>query len=395
MKPPARHGRIGIAVLGSTGSVGRQTLQVIDDYPDRFEIMALAARSSSELFCSQVARYQPKIVATSVACSIPEVRAVEHVTGTDGLIAAATHADVDIVVIATSGHDAIEPTIRAIEHGKVIALANKETLVCAGELIMPLATRYGAEIRPVDSEHSAIWQSLGSRPTSEISRLMITASGGPFKDMPRDQLVQVTAREALAHPKWSMGDKISIDSATMMNKGLEVIEAHWLFGVAYEQIDVLVHPECVVHSLVEFVDGSQIGQFGVPDMRLPIQYALTYPERWLRPGAELDLVTIGALHFLSPDASRFPSLSIAREAAMAGETYPTVLSAADDEAVAAFLRGAIRFMDIPAVAQSALERHVPTGPLSLESIRAADHWARHIAKSIIEERQRMSPAPRR
>lgn len=383
MNAPQTDAPIGVAILGSTGSVGRQTLQVLDELGNRFRVIALAARISSEAFAAQVTRYQPELACVANLDSSTPLAAREVVTGPEGLIAAATHPDVAIVVVATSGHDAIMPTIQAIRRGKIIALANKETLVCAGELIMPLALQHGTSIRPVDSEHSAIWQALGSVPSSAVRRIIITASGGPFRTTPRHQLVTVSAAEALAHPTWSMGGKITIDSATLMNKGLEIIEARWLFGLPYEQIDVIVHPESVVHSLVEFVDGSQIAQLGPADMRLPIQHALTYPERIARPSCRLSLSEIGALHFEEPDVARFPSLRIAREAGMAGNTYPTVLSAADDVAVAAFLTDRLRFPDIPRLVQAVIDRHDPASPISLESILAADAWARVTAKELI------------
>ncbi len=282
------------------------------------------------------------------------------------------------MVVASSGHVAIVPTIRALELGKTVALANKETLVCAGEIIAPLAAASGTPIRPIDSEHCAIWQALDGSPIEQVSRIILTASGGPFRTAPATKLAQVTAAEALAHPTWSMGDKITVDSATLMNKGLEIIEAHWLFGLPYEQIEVLVHPESVVHSLVEFVDGGQMAQLGLPDMRVPIQYALTYPERMKLSTHRLDLAEVGALHFERPDTERFPALRLAREAGIAGRTYPTVLSAADDEAVRAFLAGDLRFVDIPAVVEIVLEKHQPAD-VTLESIWEADRWARTAA----------------
>jgi 1-deoxy-D-xylulose-5-phosphate reductoisomerase len=378
-----RDGHVGIAILGSTGSIGRQTLDVIDNLPDRFRVVALAARSRSPRFQEQVARYRPEIASVSETSGADIVGAGELHTAGEGLIAAATHPVVDIVVVATSGHDAIYPTIRAIESGKVVALANKETLVCAGEIIMPLANAHGTMIRPVDSEHSAIWQAIGATRPEQISRLLLTASGGPFRTIPSARMAKVTAREALAHPTWSMGGKITIDSATLMNKGLEVIEAHWLFGMPYEQIEIVVHPESVVHSLVEFVDGSQMAQLGLPDMRVPIQYALTYPNRLPRSQEKLDLTSIGALHFEPPDNERFPALRLARHAGMAGDTYPTVLSAADDEAVTAFMQNAIAFSDIPSIVSDVLDRHQPFGPITLEAILAADRWAREVAQAAV------------
>lgn len=374
----------GVAILGSTGSIGRQTLDVIEAFPDRFRVIALAARTRSQVFLDQVQRYRPIIAAVTEQDGPALPGSSRTLFGMDGLTAAVTSDDVEIVVVATSGHAAIVPTMRAIASGKTIALANKETLVCAGELIMPLAAQHQVEIRPIDSEHSAIWQAIGSTPTREVSRIIVTASGGPFRTTPARELELVTVREALAHPTWSMGDKITIDSATLMNKGLEVMEAHWLFGLPYDRIEVLVHPESIIHSLVEFVDGSQIGQLGLPDMRVPIQYALAFPDRLPRGEKRLELAEIAALHFERPDHHRFPCLQLAREAGIAGQTYPTVLSAADDEAVAAFVQGAIRFTDIPSVLEIALDRHVPCASLTLDAILDADDWARGSTREAIQ-----------
>ena len=368
-------GRVGIAVLGSTGSIGLQTLSVIDEHLDRFRVVALAARTASERFLDQVARHSPEVAAVfEEDLALVESKQVIAL-GIDGLVEVSTHPSVDIVVVASSGNVAIVPIIRALELGKKVALANKETLVCAGEIIAPLVQASGASIRPIDSEHCAIWQALEGSAIEQVSRVILTASGGPFRSLPASKLGQVTAAEALAHPTWSMGDKITVDSATLMNKGLEIIEAHWLFGLPYEQIDVLVHPESVVHSLVEFIDGGLIAQLGLPDMRLPIQYALTYPERMKLSTRRLDLAEIGKLHFEQPDAQRFPALRLAREAGIAGRTYPTVLSAADDEAVKAFLAGGLRFTDIPAAVELVLEKHQPAD-VTLESMWEADRWAR-------------------
>jgi 1-deoxy-D-xylulose-5-phosphate reductoisomerase len=379
---PRDDGRVGVAVLGSTGSIGRQTLNVIDEHSDRFRVVALAAGSASESFLNQVKRYRPEVAAVFAWTPALETLSSAGALGTEGLIAASTHPSVDIVVVASSGHAAIVPTIRALELGKTVALANKETLVCAGEIIAPLAATNGSPIRPVDSEHCAIWQALDGSPVEQVSRIILTASGGPFRTVPATKLAQVTAAEALSHPTWSMGDKITIDSATLMNKGLEIIEAHWLFDLPYDQIDVLVHPQSVVHSLVEFVDGGQIAQLGLPDMRLPIQYALSYPDRLNLSTKRLNLAEIGALHFEQPDTDRFPSFRLAREAGIAGRTYPTVLSAADDEAVKAFLAGDLRFVDISAAVELVLERHQPVD-VTLESILEADRWARVAATKAV------------
>jgi 1-deoxy-D-xylulose-5-phosphate reductoisomerase len=375
-------GRIGVAVLGSTGSIGRQALNVIDEHSDRFRVVALAARTASERFLDQVTRYGPEVAAVFEWTPALGRNIGPIAIGDEGLIAASTHPSVKIAVVASSGHVAIVPTIRALELGKTVALANKETLVCAGEIIGPLAASSHTPIRPVDSEHSAIWQALDGTPIEQVSRIILTASGGPFRATPASELARVTAAQALSHPTWSMGGKITVDSATLMNKGLEIIEAHWLFGLPYEHIDVLVHPESVVHSLVEFVDGAQIAQLGIPDMRVPIQYALTYPERMNLAADRLDLAEIGVLHFERPDTERFPALRLAREVGIAGRTYPTVLSAADDEAVAAFLAGELRFSDISAAVETVVEKHQPA-KVTLESIWDADRWARAAAREAI------------
>lgn len=383
---------VRISVLGSTGSVGTQTLDVVAEHPARFQVVALAARHDTPLLREQVATYRPALVALKhpPAADFPIPDGTEVLSGDSGLTAAATHADADIVVVATSGHDAIMPTIQAIKAGKIIAMANKETLVCAGEIIMPLVRASGQPLRPVDSEHSAIWQALQGASERDISRLLITASGGPFRALDPAALQEVTAAQALAHPTWSMGGKITIDSATLMNKGLEVIEAHHLFSLPYERIEVVVHPESIVHSLVEFIDGSQIAQLGLPDMRTPIQYALSWPQRIERAGPRLDLVGAGALHFMPPRTEAFPCLDLCRQAGLSGNTYPTVLSAVDDVAVEAFRDGRIGFMDIPAAIAAVLEAHTPDGPLSLEGILAADAWARAAAAEHLARNPRQA-----
>lgn len=383
---PADGGRVGVALLGSTGSVGRQTLDVVDAHRERFRIVSLAARTASGRFQDQVARYRPLLSATFEPGTLQDAADSLYLTGASAMIEAATHPAVDIVVVATSGHAAIEPTIHAIEANKTIALANKETLVCAGAIIMPLARSHNVEIRPVDSEHSAVWQALGHATPDRVRRVILTASGGPFRTTPIEQLASVTVQDALAHPTWSMGGKISIDSATMMNKGLEIIEAHWLFGIPYDRIEVVIHPESIVHSLVEFRDGSQIAQLGLPDMRLPIQYALAYPERLPSGAPPLRLSDVGSLHFAAPDEERFPLLRLAREAGIAGHTYPTVLSAADEVAVESFLAGAVRFVDIPVIVDRVLGAHDPSAVVSAESIAAADAWARIAARDAIARR---------
>lgn len=385
MKSDPSGGQVGVAVLGSTGSIGRQTLEVLDAHRDRFRLVALAARQASDRLREQVDRFRPEIAVVTT----PDQRSSEsqserlvHAPGMDEIV---TRPDVDIVVVATSGHAGIEPTITAIEHGKTIALANKETLVCAGEIIMPLARKNGVEIRPVDSEHSAIWQVLQGADREDVERIILTASGGPFRNTPLQTLAGVSIAEALSHPTWSMGGKITIDSATLINKGLEVIEAHWLFGMPYDRIGVLIHPESIIHSLVEFVDGGQIAQLGHPDMRLPIQFALTYPHRLPLTADRLRLAEVGTLNFFAPDEDRFPALRLAREAGLAGMTYPTVLSGSDEVAVEAFLAGELRFLDITTVVESVLAKHQPSGPVTLDSIKEADAWSRRIARQVVSK----------
>ncbi|MCC6705548.1 MAG: 1-deoxy-D-xylulose-5-phosphate reductoisomerase [Thermomicrobiales bacterium] len=378
---------IPIAILGSTGSIGTQTFDVVSRLPERFRIVALTGGSNCALLIQQAHLARPELV----VCGTTDLKSDDLPAGTrllygdEGLIEAATLPEVAIVVTATSGHAAIIPTARAIEAGKTIALANKETIVCAGELIMPLAERHGVAIRPVDSEHSAIWQALGTADHGDLERLILTASGGPFRTMPAGEMACVSADQALAHPTWAMGGKITIDSASLMNKGLEVIEAHWLFDMPFDRIDVVVHPESVIHSLVEFRDGSQIAQLGLPDMRLPIQYALTWPNHVATPCRRLSLAEVGALHFETPDYKRFPSLSLCYEAGRAGGPYPAVLSAADEVAVAAFIEGRIAFTQIPAVLSETLDRYDGPRTLDFDGLAEIDATAHRIATAIVSE----------
>ena len=374
-----------IALLGSTGSVGRQTLDVIRRFPEQLEIVALAAGTNQALLVEQIEQFRPRYVSSNCDIDASRFAPIEFGRGIEGLLTAATIPDVDIVVVATSGHAAILPTLRAIEHGKTVALANKEAIVCAGAVIVPEARRRGVEIRPVDSEHNAIWQCLhGLQAGKDVSCITLTASGGPFLALQPEDLANVTVDQALAHPNWNMGAKITIDSATLMNKGLEVIEAHWLFDVPFDRISVLTHPQSVVHSFVSFHDGSVLAQFGVHDMRLPIQYALTYPERKPAPHLALNLAALGSLEFHAPDLDRFPALSIARQAGIAGGTYPAVLSGADEIAVRAFMAGDIRFLQITEIVEKVLSQHQPIyRDLSLEAIAEADEWARRQALRLI------------
>ncbi len=377
-----------IAILGSTGSIGQSALAVVDAHADRLLVVGLAAGENDERLAAQVARYRPTRVAMASGAALDRLRqqGTEGVTlagsGREGLIAVATAPDVDIVLCASSGTEALEAVLAAIDHRKTIALANKEVLVMAGGLVMEAARRHGVLILPVDSEHNAIHQCLHGRDVSEIRRLILTASGGPFRGRAASELVDVSADEALQHPTWRMGRKITIDSATLMNKGLEVIEAHWLFGVRADQIEVVIHPQSVVHSMVELSDGSLIAQLGVTDMRLPIQYAFSYPERWAGSLPRLDLARAGRLDFDVPDTGAFPCLRLAYRALDAARSLPVVLNAANEVAVARFLEGKIGFPSIPQIIERTMDAHVPAEVASLTAVRAVDQWAREYAQEI-------------
>jgi 1-deoxy-D-xylulose-5-phosphate reductoisomerase len=368
-RPPRR-----VALLGSTGSIGRQAVDVLVSHPERFRVVALAAGSNATVLAEQVRRLKPAVVAMGdpaglAALDLPEGTA--RVGGVDALETLATRDDVDVVIVATGGLVSLRPVIAALRAGKVVATANKETLVAGGHLVMPLARGLAAEraavdprdpfagplawLRPIDSEHSAIWQCLAGETTTSVAALILTASGGPFLDGPAD-LAEVTPRQALRHPTWTMGAKITIDSATLANKGLEVIEAHWLYDVGYDAIEVVIHPQSVVHSAVRFIDGSLKAQLGTPDMRLPIQYALTYPDRRPSRAAPADLIATGRLDFRAADEARFPSLRIARDAGRQGPRAAAALIVADEVAVARFLAGTLDFMGIPRLLAAAVER---------------------------------------
>jgi 1-deoxy-D-xylulose-5-phosphate reductoisomerase len=382
-----------IAILGSTGSIGQSALSVVDAQPNRLSVAGLAAGENSDLLAEQIAKYRPQIVSMASGAAIDRLRdsapaGVEIAgNGRDGLAAVATAPGVDIVLCASSGTEALEAVVAAIEHKKTIALANKEILVMAGGIVMDAARRHGVAILPVDSEHNAIHQCLHGRERSEIKRLVLTASGGPFRGRTASELQGVTAEEALRHPTWRMGRKITIDSATLMNKGLEVIEAHWLFGVRADQIDVVVHPQSVVHSMVELTDGSVIAQLGVTDMRLPIQYAFSYPERWTAPLPSLDLVGAGRLDFDVPDTKAFPCLVLAYRALAAERSLPVVLNAANEIAVASFLDGRIGFPAIAHVIERTMAAHTPAEVRTLGAVRAVDAWAREQATGAAREVQ--------
>jgi 1-deoxy-D-xylulose-5-phosphate reductoisomerase len=381
-----------LAILGSTGSIGRSALSVVDAHPARLTVVALAAGDNADLLAEQVARYQVDVAAMASAeglerlrCSLGAHARVRLASGAEGLIAVATHPDVDIVLCASAGTAGLEAVLAAIEAGKTIALANKEVLVMAGALVTEAARRHGVTILPVDSEHNAIHQCLHGRPSGEVRRLILTASGGPFRDVPREALEHVGPEAALQHPTWRMGRKITIDSATLMNKGLEVIEAHWLFGVGADQIDVVVHPQSIVHSMVELIDGSVIAQLGVTDMRLPIQYACSYPDRWQAPLPSLDLARAGRLDFSPPSLDRFPSLPLAYRALRAGGTLPVVLNAANEIAVEVFLEGKLGFMAIPRVIEKTMDAHRVMPVVTLQDVRQADSWARDHARVTARE----------
>jgi len=375
-----------LAVLGSTGSIGRQTLDVVRSLPECFRIVGLAAGKNLDLLVEQVSEFKPEFVNYSLAGR--DEKDTRNRLGAMGctyqsLEEMARNPDVDTVVIATSGVSGLGATLAAVKAGKNIALANKESLVTAGEIITGEARRSGARILPVDSEHSAIWQCLNGEKQA-ARRIILTASGGPFRDSSKTQMARITVEQALDHPSWKMGKKVTIDSATLMNKGLEVIEAHWLFDINVEDVVVLIHPQSIVHSMVEFVDGSVKAQLSYPDMRLPIQYALSYPDRLANPDLpRLDWSNFSQLTFQQPDMARFPCLRLAIEAGRKGGTYPAVLCAADEVAVDLFLSRRIGFVDIARLVEQVLERHRQVSRPSVEELMAADTWARETVLGLI------------
>ena len=378
-----------ISLLGSTGSIGKQTLEVVAANPDKLKVRALAAHRSDELLEQQIRQFEPDIAVLSDKDAAARLAARYHgktkiLAGDEGLLAAATYDGADTVLASMVGYAGLRPTLAAIECGKNIALANKETLVAAGSLVMAAVRKHGVSLTPVDSEHSAIFQSLRGGAEKEVKRLIVTASGGPFRGKKRSELENVTLAQCLKHPNWSMGPKVTLDSSTLANKGLEVMEAHWLFDMPYDKIDVVVHPQSIVHSLVEFCDGSVIAQLGEPDMRLPIQYALSWPDRFDYSFEQLDLVKAASLTFEAPDLEAFPSLKIAVDCGKAGGTLPCAFNAANEEAVNAFLHDKIRYLDIPYITAAVTQAHDNVAEPQIEDIEQADAWARADAQRVIE-----------
>jgi 1-deoxy-D-xylulose-5-phosphate reductoisomerase len=382
-----------LAIIGSTGSIGQNTLKVVNHLPGRFQVFALAAHSSVSLLAEQIAAFQPRVVTLMESSRVDDlarhcrergIRLPEILTAEDGLRAIVSSPEVDVVVSGAVGAAGLLPTLAAVEAGKTVALANKESMVLAGELLRRTALRTGARIIPIDSEHSAIDQCLRSGRPEEVRRLILTASGGPFLHTPKEQLDRVTPEDALNHPTWRMGRRITIDSATLMNKGLEVIEARWLFDIPASRVDIVVHPQSLVHSMVEFADGSVMAQLGTTDMRQPIQYALTWPDRLESSVPGIDWSTAGKLEFMLPDRGKFPCVELAYRAMQQGGTAPAVLNAADEIAVQAFLDRRISFADIPRLIQDSLDAHQGASAVTFENVMAADAWARRLVLDKVD-----------
>jgi len=380
-----------LSILGSTGSIGVSTLEIVAAHPDRFRIAAMTAGRNLELFARQIRQFEPRIAAVASAGDVPRLKElcagikVEILGGIEGLIAAATAEESEMVVAAIVGAAGLVPTAAAIRARKDIALANKETLVTAGHLFMEMVAEYGVRLFPVDSEHSAVFQSIEGHRSQDISKIILTASGGPFLNRPSGQMAAVTVRDALNHPNWNMGKKITIDSATMMNKGLEVLEARWLFDVPVEKIAVNIHPQSIVHSMVEYVDGCVIAQLGTPDMKAPIAYALSYPERVVSGVKPLDLTSFSGLTFFKPDMEKFRCLGLAYRAINAGESMPAVMNAANEIAVETFLNGKIGFVQIAEVIERTMDAHQAHDLKSIDEVLLADGWGREKARDICKE----------
>ncbi|HHP7230856.1 MAG TPA: 1-deoxy-D-xylulose-5-phosphate reductoisomerase [Xenococcaceae cyanobacterium] len=375
-----------ITILGSTGSIGTQTLDIVADHPDKFRVVGLAAGRNIKLLAAQIRTFKPEIVATSDEDKLAALQEAiadmpnppKIVAGGQGVVEVARYGDAESVVTGIVGCAGLLPTIAAIEAGKDVALANKETLIAGAPIVLPLVAKHGVKLLPADSEHSAIFQCLQGVPEGALRRIILTASGGSFRDLPVEKLATVTVQDALKHPNWSMGQKITIDSATLMNKGLEVIEAHYLFGLDYDRIDIVIHPQSIIHSLIEIQDTSVLAQLGWADMRLPLLYALSYPERIETNWEQLDLVKVGSLTFGEPDHHKYPCMKLAYAAGKAGGLMPAVLNAANEQAVALFLAEKIEFLDIPRLIETVCDRFTiqNTQYPSLEDILAADQWAR-------------------
>jgi len=375
-----------ISILGSTGSIGTQTLDIVTDHPDKFQVVGLATGNNIQLLSEQIRQFRPQIVAINNESQLEDLKSLISdldytpiiLAGKEGVIEVARYGDSESVVTGIVGCAGLLPTIAAITAGKDIALANKETLIAGGPVVLPLVEKHGVKLLPADSEHSAIFQCLQGVPTGGLKKIILTASGGAFRDLPVEKLPQVTVADALKHPNWSMGRKITIDSATLMNKGLEVIEAHYLFGVDYNAIDIVIHPQSIIHSLIELQDTSVLAQLGWPDMRLPLLYALSWPERIYTDWEPLNLVKAGSLTFKEPDHQKYPCMGLAYAAGRAGGAMPAVLNAANEQAVALFLEEKISFLDIPRVIEKVCDRftiHNSSTP-SLDDILSADNWAR-------------------
>lgn len=373
-----------ITLLGSTGSIGTQTLDIIEHHPDKFRLVGIAAGRNVRLLAEQVRQFKPAIVAIHDKTKLAELKAAiadldpqpQLLAGADGIVEVARYGDAEAVVTGIVGCAGLLPTIAAIEAGKDIALANKETLIAGGPVVLPLVEKHGVKLLPADSEHSAIFQCLQGLPEGGLRRILLTASGGAFRDWPVEKLKDVTVADAITHPNWSMGRKITVDSATMMNKGLEVIEAHYLFGMDYDHIDTLIHPQSIIHSLIETQDTSMLAQLGWPDMRLPLLYALSWPERIFTDWKPLDLAQLATLTFKEPDHAKYPCINLAYEAGRAGGSMTAVLNAANEQAVALFLDEKIHYLDIPKVIEKVCDRSHRTATPSLQDILDADRWAR-------------------
>jgi len=384
-----------ITLLGSTGSIGTQTLDIVAEYPDQFQIVGLAARRNAEMLAQQIRQFRPQIAAI---CDSDQLGILKEaiadldpqpilLAGEAGVTEVARYGNSEAVVTGIVGCAGLLPTIAAIEAGKDIALANKETLIAGGPVVLPLVEKHGIKLLPADSEHSAIFQCLQGVPEGGLRRILLTASGGAFRDLPVEKLASVKVADALKHPNWTMGRKITIDSATLMNKGLEVIEAHFLFGLDYDHIEIVIHPQSIIHSLIELEDTSVLAQLGLPDMRLPLLYALSYPERISTDWERLDLVKAGNLTFREPDHEKYPCMRLAYAAGRAGGSMPAVLNAANEQAVALFLEERIQFLDIPRLIEQVCDRHQSDNHASpsLEDILAADQWARQAVLEFCQE----------